>query len=254
MLKIGGVPEHFNLPWKLHDGDFTWTDVAGGTGAMPQMLIDNELDVAIMLTEGAVKAIEDGLEAIIVDTYTDSPLTWGVHKRHGLEQPEKNTFAVSRMGSGSHLMAYLWIKKNEITEPDFKVCDNIDGAISELNRSARLFLWEKYMTSPYVDRGTLDRIDEILTPWPAFVYVMSTKAVNKLNHLKELMDEVYRISSELMQDRKALTERVSADYSIKIEDARAWSEDINWAQPGVTDIEELVSSVKAILRRLGILL
>ena len=42
-FKIGGVPEHFNLPWRLtiEDGDFQkngvelhWADMSGGTGQM----------------------------------------------------------------------------------------------------------------------------------------------------------------------------------------------------------------------------
>ncbi len=253
MLKIGGVPEHFNLPWKLHHGNFIWKDVPGGTGAMRQLLEEEELDVALMLTEGAIKAIEDGLEAFIVDIYTQSPLIWGVHKHSGIADPVKNTFAVSRMGSGSHLMAYLWMEKHKITGPDFKVCHSIDGAIGELTRSPRLFLWEKYMTSPYVDNGTLDRVDEIPTPWPAFVYVMSKEGVHKLSQLNKLIEEVFPISYELMENREALAQRVAADFSITLENARAWAQDIQWAQPGVTDMDELISGVKRILQRIGLI-
>lgn len=66
MLRIGGVPEHFNLPWRdvLADRDDEWIDVDGGSGAMARALDGGELDIAVMLTESAVRAIGDGLACI----------------------------------------------------------------------------------------------------------------------------------------------------------------------------------------------
>ena len=52
-LKIGGVPEHFNLPWRLamEEGDFAegnislhWEDMAGGTGQMIRGLENKSID------------------------------------------------------------------------------------------------------------------------------------------------------------------------------------------------------------------
>ena len=60
-VKIIGVPEHFNYPWKMSidSGDFShagidleWEDVPEGTGKMCQMLREKETDLAIILTEG----------------------------------------------------------------------------------------------------------------------------------------------------------------------------------------------------------
>ena len=87
-LKIGGVPEHFNLPWRLslEGGAFgragvkvEWRDYPGGSGAMAKALRDGELDAALLLTEGAVAAVTDGVALEIVSLYTDSPLVWGIH-------------------------------------------------------------------------------------------------------------------------------------------------------------------------------
>ncbi|HNR85553.1 MAG TPA: ABC transporter substrate-binding protein, partial [Taishania sp.] len=120
-LRVGGVPEHFNLPWKLalEDGEFKkegievhWTDMPGGTGQMLRGFENKTLDVAVMLTEGITKGILQGLNAKIVDVYVTSPLHWGIHvpfhsNYTKVEQLENQTFAISRMGSGSHLMAYV---------------------------------------------------------------------------------------------------------------------------------------------------
>ena len=71
-LRIGGVPEHFNLPWHLAlearrfeslGIEVAWRDYPGGSGAMAKALRDGELDAALLLTEGAVAAVADGVAA-----------------------------------------------------------------------------------------------------------------------------------------------------------------------------------------------
>ncbi len=68
-IRIGGVPEHFNMPWHyaIENKLFTveginleWTDFPGGTGSMANALKNNDLDMAVMLTEGAIVDIENG--------------------------------------------------------------------------------------------------------------------------------------------------------------------------------------------------
>ena len=87
-LRIGGVPEHFNLPWQLAleqdvfselNIQVSWTYFAGGTGVMTEALQEGDLDVALMLTEGFVSAFHRGLKAKIVKVYTKTPLTWGIY-------------------------------------------------------------------------------------------------------------------------------------------------------------------------------
>ena len=87
-LRIGGVPEHFNLPWRMaiEEGKFIneninleWSDFGGGTGAMANALRNNELDLAIMLTEGITADMIAGNSAKIIKVYVKSPLTWGIY-------------------------------------------------------------------------------------------------------------------------------------------------------------------------------
>jgi ABC-type nitrate/sulfonate/bicarbonate transport system substrate-binding protein len=82
-INIGGVTEHFNLPWNLAveqnkfseaGVDLNWKFFPGGTGVMTEALRTGELDLAILLTEGFISAAAKGLKAKIVKEYITSPL------------------------------------------------------------------------------------------------------------------------------------------------------------------------------------
>ena len=107
-LRIGGVPEHFNFPWikaienslfSSHNIEVVWHNFSGGTGAMAQALKNDEIDLALLLTEGAVKEIATGAPFKIINTYVESPLVWGVHSASSiLNKANISTyrFAISR--------------------------------------------------------------------------------------------------------------------------------------------------------------
>ena len=176
-LKLGGVPEHFNLPWHLamESGaiQIEWHDQPGGTGAMVAGLADGSLDVIIALTEGVVAAIDTGREAVIVGVYVSSPLQWGVHvgadRGFATEADlDGQRIAISRYGSGSHLMAYVQAAAHgwQIEPDQFVVVGGIDGAEAALPAGdADQFLWDRFMTQPLVDRGVFARVGVVPTPW-----------------------------------------------------------------------------------------
>src|SRR5690606_39344651 len=113
-IRIGGVPEHFNLPWHLgiENGDFekaglsvSWRDFPDGTGGMCKAMRKEELDGAVMLTEGIIKDICAGNPARIVQEYISTPLIWGIHVAAGspyqsVDELEHQKVAISRLGSG----------------------------------------------------------------------------------------------------------------------------------------------------------
>ena len=76
-------------------------------------LKNNEIDVALVLTEGIVADIaKNNNPSKLIKFFVSSPLIWGVHvpAQSSLQdiaslQPE--TFAISRRGSGSQLMAIV---------------------------------------------------------------------------------------------------------------------------------------------------
>jgi len=136
-IRIAGVPEHFNLPWHLgiEDGHFERVDAeaefqvfSGGTGAMMGAVADDEVDLAIVLAEGCIKSLTSGTPAKIIKTFVASPLIWGIHTAatsdiQSLEQMQGKRYAISRFGSGSHLMAIVDadLRGWSTTDPSFVV-------------------------------------------------------------------------------------------------------------------------------------
>ena len=62
---MAGFQKHFNYAWYI-GFDLRWVDSPGGTGQMTEALKQNSIDIAVVLTDGIVKAdfywIYQGLE------------------------------------------------------------------------------------------------------------------------------------------------------------------------------------------------
>ncbi|WP_375586999.1 substrate-binding domain-containing protein [Flagellimonas aurea] len=246
-VKIIGVPEHFNLPWHLamEEGAFEdrgiqleWTDVPEGTGKMTQMLQDEEADMGIILTEGIIKSISQGNPSKIVQGFISSPLLWGIHvdaksNRKTIADLKDDKVAISRMGSGSHLMAYInaqnqgWNTENL----EFEIINNLDGAIESLTSgSDAYFMWEHFTTKPLVDNGTFKRVGDCPTPWPCFV-IAATDAFIQHNEglLKHVLEVINTYTSEFKQI-PSIDRTLSNRYEQKLEDIKAWLSKTTWGQ------------------------
>lgn len=246
-LKIAGVPEHFNLPWHLciENGEFEaqgidlqWTDVPEGTGKLCQMLRNGETDIAVILTEGIIKDIVAGNPSKIVQVYVQSPLIWGIHvdaasDHKKLSDLKDTKAAISRIGSGSQLMAYVnahnqgWKTENL----QFEIVNTIDGAVEALSSgTADYFMWERFMTKPLVDKGTFRRIADCPTPWPCFVIAVRNEILeNDPGSIETLLDVINQTTEEF-KDIPSIDKTLSSRYNQKIEDIREWLSLTEWSQ------------------------
>jgi ABC-type nitrate/sulfonate/bicarbonate transport system substrate-binding protein len=244
-LKIGGVPEHFNLPWRLSIEErlfnsigleLHWSDMTGGTGQMIKGLQTGSIDIAVLLTEGITKSILEGLDAKIVNIYVQTPLRWGVHvpvdsKFTSLSDLENGTFAISRFGSGSHLMALVHANQAgwDTSKLKFNVVGDVYGGLWALeNHEADAFLWEKFTTKPYVDKGKCRCIGEVVTPWPCFVIAVRTEI---LEQHSELITEMCKIAGERANELKNKDESIqtfSWRYHLEPSDVKLWLSETNW--------------------------
>ena len=195
-IRIGGVPEHFNLPWHLaiENGHFEkagieveWQTFHGGTGAMTRALRNNEVDMCVVLTEGIVADIAKGNPSKIIGKYLNTPLIWGVFS--GIENPINHygeiydkRYAISRKGSGSHLMPQVdaLSKGHKLQDNQFVIIKNLEGAIQSLTQlKSDVFYWEKYTTKPNVDKGIFKSLGEYVTPWSSFMLAATNKVLNE---------------------------------------------------------------------------
>ncbi|MDQ3535009.1 MAG: substrate-binding domain-containing protein [Bacteroidota bacterium] len=244
-FNIGGVPEHFNLPWQiaLERGLFKenfisvkWHEYPGGTGAMTKDLRNNKLDVAVLLTEGIVADIINGNPCKIISQYVSSPLIWGIHVPadsgfQNIEDIKGKRYAISRPGSGSHLMAFVDAQQRgwSIEEDQLVIVGNMEGARKAFkDNDAEIFLWEKFMTKPLVDSGEFSRIGECPTPWPCFVIAAREEIIEKNPlALKKLIEVISDASVAFMKNPKA-AELAALKFNLILEDAVQWHKNTKW--------------------------
>lgn len=249
-LKIGGVPEHFNLPWRLaiEEGGFTsiglklhWSDMGGGTGQMIRGLETGSLDIAILLTEGITKAILQGLDAKIIQVYVTTPLHWGIHvpfksNIKKMDDLKGKTFAISREGSGSHLMSFVKADQEgwDTNSLKFNVIGDIYGGLWALEHNeAQAFLWEKYTTFPYTEQEKCRYIDEVTTPWPCFVIAVRTEIYEKYrSELKEMCTIVNNKALTVKNDEDTI-EVISWRYNLRSDQVAKWLSETDWNYKGI---------------------
>jgi len=267
-VKIIGVPEHFNLPWHLaiEEGAFEdrgiqleWTEVPEGTGKMCELLKNKETELAIILTEGIVKSITEGNKVKIIQEYIASPLLWGIHvdansSYKSLKELKGTTAAISRFGSGSHLMAYVQAKEMgwNPEKLKFNLVHNLEGAIESLTTSnADYFMWERFTTKPLVDGGIFRHLGNCPTPWPCFVLVGTDEFLSEnMGLLKHIQGVINTYTEEFKQIPK-IDYTLSNRYHQKLEDIQEWLQLTEWSQTQLS--ETTLAKVQETLRELNLI-
>jgi ABC-type nitrate/sulfonate/bicarbonate transport system substrate-binding protein len=268
-IHIGGVPEHFNLAWylTLKNGEYKneeinlrWQDYFSGTGAMCKALRDGEIDMAVILTEGIIKDIVDGNPSKIIQTFVQTPLIWGIHVAEDSDFQDINDLqgtkaAISRYGSGSHLMAYINAQNNGWNldqDLHFEVIKNLDGAVEGLTEGkADYFMWEKFMTKPIVDNGIFRRIGNCPTPWPCFVIAVRNESLELYKDEIKTILNIINTSTKGFKEIPKIDEVISERYSQKIEDVQEWLSLTEWSQETIN--KETIDTIQEKLLALNII-
>ena len=252
-IKIGGVPEHFNLAWylTLRDGAYKneginlrWHDYFGGSGAMCKALRDKEIDLAVILTEGIVKDIIAGNKSKILQVFVKSPLIWGIHTAYKssfktIDDLKGKRAAISRYGSGSHLMAYVNAQNNNWNlneDLNFEVIKNLDGAIEGLTAGrADYFMWEKFTTKPLVDNQTFKRVGNCPSPWPCFVIAVREEFLEEHPDYVETILKIINGTTREFKDIPSIDNMIANRYNQQIEDVQEWLSLTEWSQEQIDE-------------------
>lgn len=264
-IRIGGVPEHFNLPWEMAldqhifhplDVDLDWTYYAGGTGAMTKALARGDLDMAILLTEGFISAVHQGLQASIVKVYIDSPLLWGIHTggQSGIDEVNDGkpyTYAISRLGSGSHLMAMIHAQQRgkEVHHHQLSVVNSLDGAVQQLERNTcDIFYWEPFMTRPFVHEGRVRKIGDFKAPWSSFLIVATQQALeSKSEAIVRVLNTMNAYLARTI-DEEHILHLLARRFAMSDNEAVQWLKETKWNFNFEADLELLVNARNALTR------
>jgi len=269
-LRITGVPEHFNFPWKKvvaaqpfekQGITLQWSDESRGSGQMNKDLREDKTDIAIVLTESFLKDFEAGNPSKMIGLHVKSPLIWGIHISgnspvNSLDEIIDPTFLISRIGSGSQLMSYVLAKREGWNSEnlDFKTVNNLPGALEVMtSEKPEMFLWEKYTTKPWVDTKQMKRIGEVPSPWPCFAIIASNKALAEFGELIfQLRDLVYVASQKLQSDSNSVIGEISRNYELSEIDVKEWFAQTLWATDAEVSKFQLDKSME-IMKELGII-
>jgi ABC-type nitrate/sulfonate/bicarbonate transport system substrate-binding protein len=174
---------------------------------------------------------------------------------HNINDIRGTRAAISRFGSGSHLMAYInaennnWNLENDL---QFEVINSLDGAVKGLtNNDADYFMWEKFTTKPYVDNNTFRRIGNCPTPWPCFVIAVREDFItNEEETLKTILDIINETTSEF-KDIPSIDKTIANRYEQKLDDVQEWLSLTEWSQENIS--EETINKVQNQLFALNII-
>jgi ABC-type nitrate/sulfonate/bicarbonate transport system substrate-binding protein len=261
-IVIGGVPEHFNLPWRdavaalQRTGErVAWREVPEGTGAMAAALGRGDLDIAVMLTEGAVAALGPAPAFGILAAYTTSPLLWGIHVPAASpwqteDEIRGRRYAISRRGSGSHLMSFAHARSRgwPTEQLVFVEVGTLAGAIEAFRTGAAdVFFWEKFMTKPLVDAGEFRRVGEFSAPWPAFVVCVRLACWRAARErIERIVTDVFQRAAEFRHSPQTVT-RIEHSFGLTAADAAEWLALTHWADAIAIDADMLDATADVLL-------
>jgi len=182
-LRVGYVREHFSSPLLQFAGadqgkSFVLVECPSGTGQLISRLTNDEIDIAIALTDALISGIAKGSKAYkLVGSYVTSPLNWAViagksSSFDSIADLKDTTIGISRYGSGSQTMAFVMALQQgwSPTTLKFQVNNDINGLIDSVNDgSTSAFMWEWFTTKPWLDSGEVRFIGSVPTPWPSWL-------------------------------------------------------------------------------------
>jgi ABC-type nitrate/sulfonate/bicarbonate transport system substrate-binding protein len=225
---------------------------------MAAALREKRLDVAMLLTEGAVAgAAGGGLE--IVSLFTESPLIWGIHVPAAsnlatVADIRGARYAISRRGSGSHLMSFVHARQQGWPAADIRleVIRNLQGAVDAFDAGrADVFFWEKFMTKPLVDAGRFRRVGEFIAPWPAFVVCAAADALAAKGPAIAAALRMAAGAAERLSASADAAALIASRYGLEARDARDWLAATRWSR-NVGAREQDIEPAVAALRELDL--
>ncbi|KAJ3316837.1 hypothetical protein HDV06_002810 [Boothiomyces sp. JEL0866] len=215
-ITVGCVPEHFSGPLYLSPSpSIHIKSCPGGTGQMIKYLESSQTDAVIALTEGLLLET-NSTNISLTGSYTNSSLCWSIavspdSKIKKLQDLKGGKIGISRIGSGSHIMAVVLAMQNGWPDFEFVILNDINGLIGGVTEgTADAFMWEVITTKPYYDKNVLSMLDTFYSPWPAFMLATQSQTRFNIpefqsylkNSITEFVDNFEKKGLPLLLERK----------------------------------------------------
>lgn len=235
-----------------------------------------------IILDALIVAISNGASVQLVGTYVDSPLVWSILGTTTLDSirasSEDIRVGVSRLGSGSHTMAYYLAYKQgwNVNRLKFVVANTFDGLKKGItNHDFDIFLWEHFTTKPSVTSGEIKEIGDVATPWTAFSFasrqLMSPEyttpsggksqdtLLSEAIHGKlfpALCEGVKLFKTNIIKKGQSsgtseMIERIMKEFGHTDEDAKLWFSRVSYANDMRIDGAKTIESVN-ILKSVGL--
>ncbi|CCJ28516.1 unnamed protein product, partial [Pneumocystis jirovecii] len=146
-------------------------------------------DISIGLTEALVVGCSSSKGSCkIVGTYVKSHLCWSINtgkqsSYHTEEDLDGSVVGISNIGSGSHIMSYIFAKQetSKIVKPFvFKVLNTFQKLIEAANSDEiAAFIWEHFSCKKYYNSGEIRKIGELSTHWPSYMIAANAHIFEK---------------------------------------------------------------------------
>ncbi|AFR97470.1 hypothetical protein J008_05401 [Cryptococcus neoformans] len=268
-LRVGWHREHFLSPLlqfveKDKGETVELIECPGGTGEMQVKLKNGEIDLCIALTDALIAGLANGQTSYkIVGRYIASPLRWAIitgkdSQYNSVNDLKGTTFGISRLGSGSQVMASvlsLQQKWSEEEQPKFKVNGQFKPLRDSVNSGeTSVFLWEWFTTKPYVDSGEVRFIGSVYTPWPCWHIAASPSVPSSTikTFLASLQPYVQHFNSPEARASEDI-EFVHNFFGHKKEDVAEWLQSVKWEQRLAEVKKDVVKETLAVLSKAGVI-
>lgn len=270
-IRVACVPEQVNIPLKMtvanhldakYNINIEIISVPEGTGKMLSMLENNETDIAMTVSDAFIVAKGQNREVTLSGVWVSSPLVWAVASSPSLptnittvrdlyrhrqivtgNTSAKLRVGVSRLGSGSHTMAYYLAMITNLrsdgvsselgTEAigslqeclEFVVANNFENLKKGIEEDKfDIFMWETFTTKPDFDSNRLRKLGDIQTPWPAFSFVTSTHL--SLEREQLIQNSLFPALAEGVQlflsDKDRAVSDIVSSFGHRADDAKEW--------------------------------
>ncbi len=258
LFRVGGVPEHFNLPWHLaiennvlagENLRLQFINFTGGTGQILKALGDREIEIALVLTESCFAYQLYNPNVRMVKVYVETPLIWGIHvaaksRLMKVDEIRGCRFAVSRFGSGSHLMALVDHQMRNWPIEMIRLVEvgGLEAARKSLAKGeSDVFLWERYTTSQLVQSNEFRRLDDRKAPWPAFVAAVHVDTIDSSGSaLKVILARIQQLANQWLQAPHDAASHVAAShvaadliasrYQLELAQVKQWLQQTEWSR------------------------